>query len=170
MSSRETRLIRGRRRGHMLVSRAISELRVKREDLGIGQPQLSRALGYSQARLWRLETARVEPTITQLSEIASLLGLELSVGLHPVGDPIRDKGQQALGRRFDVIPAPVWRSTNETLLPNPGDRRSWDRLLGSRLLRRATWSAPISRLGFATFRRSCAGHASASEMVGSTQS
>ena len=56
-------------------------------------------------------------------------GMELSIGLHELGDPIRDKGQHALGRRFDVIPAPVWQVTAETLLPNPGDQRSWDRLL-----------------------------------------
>ena len=113
----------------MLLNRAITELRSRREDLGIGQPQLSRALGYSQARLWRLETARVEPTVTELSEIASLLGLELAVNLYELGDPVRDKGQPALGRRFDVIPSGAWQSTTETLLPNPGDRRSWDRLL-----------------------------------------
>lgn len=55
--------------------------------------------------------------------MASVLGLELSVGLHELGDPIRDAGQQALGRRFDAIPASVWQMTSETLLPNPGALR-----------------------------------------------
>jgi transcriptional regulator with XRE-family HTH domain len=113
----------------MLSNRTITELRNARQDLGLGQPELASALGYSQSRLWRFESERVDATIVQLSEIASVLGLELSIGLHQVGDPIRDAGQQALGRRFDVIPAAAWRSTAETLLPNPGDRRSWDRLL-----------------------------------------
>jgi hypothetical protein len=83
----------------------------------------------SQSQLWRIEAGRTETTVVRLSEMASVLGLELSVGLHPLGDPIRDKGHQALGRRFDAIPARAWRSTSETLLPNPGDQRSWDRLL-----------------------------------------
>lgn len=113
----------------MLANRTVSELRVRRENLGISQPRLAGVLGYSQARLWRLETERVDATVVQLSEMASILGLELAVNLYELGDPIRDKGQQALGRRFDVIPAPVWQMTAETLLPNPGDRRSWDRLL-----------------------------------------
>ena len=121
--------MRGRRRGSMLADRTITELRTRRQDLGVSQPQLARALGYSQSRLWRLESKRVDATFVEVSEIASLLGLELAVNLYELGDPIRDKGQQALGRRFDVIPAPVWRSTVETLLPNPGDQRSWDRLL-----------------------------------------
>ncbi|MEO6349328.1 MAG: hypothetical protein ABIP53_01630 [Candidatus Limnocylindrales bacterium] len=68
-------------------------------------------------------------SVVRLSEMASVLGLELSLGLHPIGDPVRDKGQLALGRRFDGLLAPVWRVTDETLLPNPGDRRAWDKLL-----------------------------------------
>src|SRR5687768_17571983 len=104
VSSRETRLIRGRRRGRMLTNRTINELRSRRADLGLTQSAIAHKLGYSQARGWRIESERVDATIVQLSELASLLGLELSVGVHDLGDPIRDAGQQALGRRFDVIP------------------------------------------------------------------
>ena len=95
----------------------------------MSQTQLAASLGYSRSQLWRLESERVEPTVVQLAEIASVLGLELSVGLHELGDPIRDRGQQALGKRFDGIPGPAWRIAAEVLLPNVGDRRSWDRLL-----------------------------------------
>ncbi|HUR16282.1 MAG TPA: helix-turn-helix transcriptional regulator [Candidatus Limnocylindrales bacterium] len=129
MGSRETRLLRGRRRGETLTRRSLTELRVRRQDLGVSQAQLAESLGYSRSQLWRLESERIDPTVRQLSEIASVLGLEVSVGLHELGDPIRDRGQQALGKRFDVIPGPAWRNTAEVLLPNPGDRRSWDRLL-----------------------------------------
>ena len=65
----------------------------------------------------------------RLSEMASVLGLELSVGLHEIGDPIRDKGHQALGKRFDAVPSARWQNMAEVLLPNVGDRRSWDRVL-----------------------------------------
>jgi hypothetical protein len=77
----------------------------------------------------RIESELVDPDLVQLSVIASLLGMELSVGLHELGDPIRDRGQQALGRRFDAIPSSAWRNMAEVLLPGIGDRRSWDRLL-----------------------------------------
>jgi hypothetical protein len=63
--------------------------------------------------------------------MASVLGQELSIGVHDIGDPIRDHGQQALGRRFEAILSPRWRSISEVLLPNLGDPRSWDKLLGS---------------------------------------
>lgn len=61
--------------------------------------------------------------------MASVLGMELSVGLHPIGDPIRDKGQHACGRRFDAILSDRWRVTDETLLPGPTEQRAWDKLL-----------------------------------------
>ncbi len=90
---------------------------------------MARELGISQAHLWRIESQQVDISAVRLAEIASVLGMELSVGLHDIGDPIRDKGHQALGKRFDAIPGPLWRNRAEVLLPNLGDRRSWDRVL-----------------------------------------
>jgi hypothetical protein len=90
---------------------------------------MAKELGWSQAQIWRLENRQVELSVVRLSEMASILGLELSVSLHDIGDPIRDKGHQAVGRRFDAIPSSAWRSLAEVLLPNVGDRRSWDRVL-----------------------------------------
>lgn len=58
-----------------------------------------------------------------------MLGYEVSVGLHPVGDPVRDKGQLACGRRFNAVLSDRWRVTDETLLPGAGEQRAWDKLL-----------------------------------------
>jgi hypothetical protein len=49
--------------------------------------------------MWRFEARETSVSVVELAEVASLLGLELSVGLHELGDPLRDAGQQALGRR-----------------------------------------------------------------------
>lgn len=130
MPTRETRQVRGRRRGAMLVGRTLSELRDRRLFLGASQRRVASELGVSQSQYWRLEANELpNVSVRTISELASVLGLELSVGLHELGDPIRDRGQQALGKRFDATPSPAWRNTAEVLLPNPGDRRSWDRLL-----------------------------------------
>lgn len=108
----------------------LAELRDMRITLGISQPKMANELGCSQASLWRLEANQVaEVTVGRLAEMASILGLELAMTLYPIGDPIRDKGQQAVGDRFDRLLAFVWRVTSETLLPMPGDQRAWDRLL-----------------------------------------
>jgi transcriptional regulator with XRE-family HTH domain len=130
MSTRESRLLRGRRRGRELTTAKVTELRGRRVTLGIGQPQLARELGLSVPQLWRLEANQVqEITVVRLSEMASVLGLELSMSLHELGDPIRDKGHIVLGRRFEDRLSDKWQVTNETLLPMPGDQRAWDKLL-----------------------------------------
>jgi transcriptional regulator with XRE-family HTH domain len=113
----------------MLVARTVGELRERRLTLGISQRSLAAALDCSQPYLWRIEAGRAEPDVVRLSEIASVLGLELSIGVHDIGDPIHDRGQQALAKRFEAILSPKWRSLSEVLLPNPGDLRSWDKLL-----------------------------------------
>ncbi len=97
--------------------------------LGIGQPAMAQEMGVSQAQIWRIEAGQVEASVVRLSEMASVLGLELSIGLHELGDPIRDRGQQALAKRFEGILSPKWRSMSEVLLPGLGELRSWDKLL-----------------------------------------
>ena len=129
MATKQTRVMRGRRRGQMLVGRTLSELIDRRAFLGVSQRTLAHELGWSQAHVWRVEANQVAVTVVGLSEMASVLGLELSIGVHEIGDPIRDKGQQAVSKRFDGLLSPLWRVTNETLLPLAGDRRSWDKLL-----------------------------------------
>ncbi len=130
MASRETRRQRGLRRGRSLALRCISELRDQRVVAGVSQRSMAGELSISQAHLWRIEASQVsDPGLIRLSEMASVLGLELAVSLHPIGDPLRDRGHQALAQRFDRILSPSWRVTNEALLPNPGDRRAWDKLL-----------------------------------------
>ena len=58
-----------------------------------------------------------------------MLGFEISLGLHPIGDPLQDKGQLAVGKRFDAMLSSAWRVTDETLLPGAGELRAWDKLL-----------------------------------------
>ncbi|MDL2335591.1 MAG: hypothetical protein QFC55_06140 [Chloroflexota bacterium] len=46
-----------------------------------------------------------------------------------MGDPLRDRAQLAIGRRFDPLMGPAWKILNEVLLREPGDRRSWDKVV-----------------------------------------
>lgn len=112
-----------------MVKRCLSELRDARIVEGLSQRQMAEELGVSQAQVWRLEADEVGVAVTRLSEMASILGLEMAITLHPIGDPVRDKGQQAVGKRFDGVLSPAWWVTSEALLPMPGDLRSWDKLL-----------------------------------------
>ena len=70
-------------------------------------------------------------TIELATRMASVLGLELSVTLHPSGDPVRDKSHLALLERFRArLPASIrWRT--EVPMPIEGDRRSADAVIDS---------------------------------------
>jgi transcriptional regulator with XRE-family HTH domain len=130
MATKETRLLRGRRRGQMLAARAVRELRDARLLAGLSLSAVADAVDIDQSNLWRFEAGSLTDLgIVRLSEIASVLGYEVSVGLHPIGDPLRDKGQLACGRRFDALLNERWRVTDETLLPGAGEQRAWDKLL-----------------------------------------
>jgi transcriptional regulator with XRE-family HTH domain len=97
---------------------------------GLSQSAVAREIGLDPSTMWRLEADLLpDVSVVRLSEIASVLGHEVSVGLHPIGDPVRDKGQLACGRRFDAVLSERWRVTDETLLPGPGEQRAWDKLL-----------------------------------------
>lgn len=97
---------------------------------------MAQGLGWSQPRYWRFENA-MDALLSDLSTVAALLGLELSWGLHKVGDATVDRGHLALLARFHDLLAPTIRVVAEALLPNPGDPRAWDLLLrtGAQLVR-----------------------------------
>jgi HTH-type transcriptional regulator / antitoxin HipB len=131
MTTRESRASHGRRRGEQLQRRVLSELREARMVRGVTQTRVARELGMSQPQLWRIENSTRRADLVRLSELAAVLGYELAVTLHPVGDAIRDKGHQALLKRFRAVLGDAWRVATEVPFPNAGDARSWDMLLRS---------------------------------------
>jgi transcriptional regulator with XRE-family HTH domain len=131
MATRETRHHRGRQAAEGLVRTLLRELIDRRKQAGVSQRALAAELGCSQSELWRLEhlVAIGRVSFVEVGELAAVLGLELGAGLHPDGDPIRDKGHQAVIGRFRKVLSPAFRVAAEVPLPNPGDQRSWDLLL-----------------------------------------
>ena len=123
---------RGARRGRFLENRTVDGLVTARHASAISQRELGRQLGVSHSRVGRV--LRGEPgtlTIELAARMASVLGLELNVSLHPNGDPVRDKGHLALLERFrGRLPSSIrWRT--EVPIPIEGDRRSADAVIGS---------------------------------------
>lgn len=131
MTSRESKIERGRRVGRALVRQLVGEARSARMTAGVSQDDLAAALGWSQSDLSRFERlARIDSiSIVAVAEVVTLLGLQLSASLHATGDPIRDQGHQALSARFRALLAPAFRVAAEVPLPSPGDGRSWDLFL-----------------------------------------
>lgn len=167
---RETRLERGRRRGRMLIARSTKEMRDARLAAGLTHDEAANAIGIARSNVTRLEAGRTRDIgIVRLSEIASVLGYEVRVGLHPIGDPVRDKGQLACGRRFDALLSSRWLVTDETLLPGAGELRVWDCCVWS-VRARPTWWAWTSRAACGTCRRLSAELMPGSATVRSTTS
>ncbi|MDQ3937322.1 MAG: helix-turn-helix transcriptional regulator [Chloroflexota bacterium] len=112
-------------------SQLIYELREQRISLGLSQRALASELGCSQSEYSRLERTSQPGNVSfvRVAEVASLLGLTLSASLHPEGEPIRDKGHQALISRFRALLSASFKVRAEVPLPGPGDPRVWDLVL-----------------------------------------
>ncbi len=107
----------------------VTELRDERQTANVSQRALAGELAWHQSELNRLERFDFPNVpLVRLSEMAAVLGLELSVRLHRAGDPIRDRASQALIAGFLTVVSGAYRVTREALLP-AGDQRSWDILL-----------------------------------------
>jgi transcriptional regulator with XRE-family HTH domain len=131
VGSRETRAARGLARGRGLTASLVSELVEARRTAGVSQRTVANLLGWSQSELSRMERlVGIESvSLVDVAGYAAVLGLELSAGLHPAGEPLRDKGHQAVLRRLIAIFHESWTVAREVLLPNPGDPRAWDVVL-----------------------------------------
>jgi CheY-like chemotaxis protein len=102
---------------------------------------MGRELRLAQSTIWRTENAIDDVGVVRLAEMASVLGLELTIRTYPVGDAVHDQGQLALGKRFNALLSGHWSVADEALLPGPGEQRAWDKLL------RLTGSAPPHLVG-----------------------
>ena len=132
MPIRETAADRGRRRGRYLTQRATNDIANARRASGLSLREVARRAGLGHAKVARIERGDGEIDLVTLASIAAILGLELSLSLHPDGDPVRDKGHLALLSRLRgrIEPACGWRT--EVPMPIPGDRRSADAVIDGR--------------------------------------
>jgi len=81
----------------------------------------------SQSQLSRFERgAGAPPGIDRIARLCAVVGLDLSIRVHPAGPPLRDAAHVALLGRLRQAASPDFRWSNEVPLPIPGDRRAWD--------------------------------------------
>ncbi|TAK00789.1 MAG: XRE family transcriptional regulator [Chloroflexota bacterium] len=130
MPIRESASERGARRGRHLRTRTSSELDDARRRAGLSFRELARRLGVSVDKVQR--ALRGEPgalTIDFAARLAAVLGQQLSVGLYPDGDPVRDRAHRALLARLRTRLGPGMRWRTEVPIPIAGDQRSGNALI-----------------------------------------
>jgi transcriptional regulator with XRE-family HTH domain len=131
VSSRESRVDRGRRRGREIVRQVVAELVGERRAAGVSQDRIAAQLGTSQSEISRLERLVTPDAVSavDLCAYGALLGFDLVARLYRNSDEPVDAGHQKLIARFTAQLHPSWRVGREIPLPHVGDRRSWDLLL-----------------------------------------
>ncbi len=84
-------------------------------------------VGVSHTLIGRIERGEASSLSIELAaRTAAVLGLELSVGLHPAGPPVRDRAHLALIERMRIRVASSLRWRTEVPIPVAGDLRSAD--------------------------------------------
>lgn len=123
----ERRRDRGNRIADELLVRLGRELRIARVAAGVSQRALAGAASQSQARISRLERARISTaSVRTYAVLFAVLGHRLTVGAYPDASPVRDAGHARLiARLARLLPQGV-RLLTEVRLRRPGDLRAWD--------------------------------------------
>jgi transcriptional regulator with XRE-family HTH domain len=103
------------------------ELRASRQAAGLSIRALSRVVRMSHdvvAQVEHGDFARL--SLDRLTRLATTLGLDVSLTLHPTGSPVRDAGHIALLGRLAARLHAVLRMRFEVPMPTPGDLRNAD--------------------------------------------
>lgn len=127
MPTWESAANRGARRAQMLLRRIGEELRIARIAAGLSTRRVGLMVRVSHTQVRRIESG-IAPHVDLelLARVASTLGHELSLGVHPISAPVRDKAHVSLLGRFAarLHPSIHWRT--EVPIPIPGDLRTAD--------------------------------------------
>ena len=130
MASIERLLDRANRRADTAIRATGREIRIARQDRNLSLDKVGATVGLSASAASRIERGLTpEVSILRMTQLAEVIGLELSVRLFAGGSPIRDDAHAALlGRCRDKM-HPSLRWSIEVPLPNPGDDRAWDAMV-----------------------------------------
>ena len=130
VASIERLMDRANQRADAAIRGAGREIRIARRDRNLSLDRAGAAAGISAAATSRIERGLTpEVSVLRLTQLAEVVGLELSLRLFAGGSPIRDDVHASLlGRCRDGM-HPSLRWSIEVPLPNPGDDRAWDAMV-----------------------------------------
>jgi len=108
-----------------------ADLREARLAAGLRQGDVGRALGWSHARVGRIERAQSQRvTLDDFALLAACVGMSFSGKFFPTAGRLRDAGQLSMINRYRELVAPGrWISRLEAPVGLPGDQRAFDLML-----------------------------------------
>lgn len=127
MPPKHRRADRGSHQGRFLLRTLADELRNARQNAGVSQESVGRAVGVTGVHVGRIEQAEVAgASVALFARLFAVLGMRLSVRAYPEGPPIRDVAHARLLARLKAeLPATVTLRT-EVPLRLDRDQRAWD--------------------------------------------
>ena len=107
------------------------DLREARLAAGLRQEDVGQALGWTHARVGRIERATSQRvTLDDLALVAACVGLSFSGRFFPAAGRLRDAAQLSMINRYRELAAPGrWITRLEAPVGLPGDQRAFDLLL-----------------------------------------
>ena len=130
MARRHRATIEGQRLARRLQAQLGEEIRIARNNAGLGQRDAAEAAGMSHAQFGRIERGALATlSFDQACRAGFAVGLRYTGRLYTEGDPVRDAGQLRLLERFVALLPSLARVDREAPFPVPGDRRAWDALV-----------------------------------------
>lgn len=127
MPARHAAVDRGRVRGEELVRRFARELREAQISRGLSQREVAAAVGIPRSTVGRIETCRTLNASVRLAcMLGAAVGLDVSLGIYPGSNHLRDAGQMRVMHRFAAKLGDMWRWRHEVELRISHDQRAWD--------------------------------------------
>ena len=131
MANRTKRIWEARLRSERESRELIVEVRGARLAAGLRQVDVARALGWSPARIGRLERGEVRTIgLTDLAIMSASVGLAMRCNLFPAPGRLRDAGQlRYINAYCELVRAGGWQPQIEAPVGGPGDLRAFDLLM-----------------------------------------
>jgi hypothetical protein len=109
--------------------RVLAELARAKRSAGLSDEDVARACRMSRWMVARIVDGRRRASVVELAAIGATVGRDIRLNAYPVGDPIRDAGQQRLLDRFRARLHPGLEMRTEVPLPIEADLRAWDAVI-----------------------------------------
>jgi transcriptional regulator with XRE-family HTH domain len=127
MATRDSIIVRGRRKGAAAQQRFCDEIRVARVSLGKSQAVVAAQAGISRAAWTRYEHGdRSVPSWDVAARMAAAVGLDLVIQLFPSERILRDAAHVELLRDLRSTLGPRWAWRYEVRIGPGPDQRAWD--------------------------------------------